>query len=216
MSIRSTGASQGGGPPISYLSLDSIRYLLALVVVASFPGMLVLWLVFHGFLPTWRRLGPVRTYVTLASVMAGVAASIYSARSIVLAIDFGANRWTSFAAIPCYGIAVWIEFRCRKHLGLTTLIGLPELSPTPANQRLLQTGIYAHIRHPRYLGLMVGVLAVALFTNYLASYLLAVVSYAGFLWITELEERELVKRFGTAYRDYQEHVPRFLPRLGGR
>jgi protein-S-isoprenylcysteine O-methyltransferase Ste14 len=34
--------------------------------------------------------------------------------------------------------------------------------------------------------------------------------------ITLMEERELVERFGQAYRQYQQRVPRFVPRMPKR
>jgi protein-S-isoprenylcysteine O-methyltransferase Ste14 len=60
---------------------------------------------------------------------------------------------------------------------------------------------------------MVGVAGVALFANYLATYVLVPVMLLGLYLVTVIEERELVERFGNAYRDYQKQVPRFVPRL---
>ena len=57
---------------------------------------------------------------------------------------------------------------------------------------------------------------VALITNYLALYVVGAFSIVGLVAITILEERELMVRFGDAYRAYRREVPRFLPRLGGR
>lgn len=191
--------------------MDIIRYLLAVLVVATFPGAIVFWLLLHSFLPIWRRIGPVRSYLIFASVMVLIAALIYGIRAPIFAVEFGANVWTIVAAMLSYGIAVFIEVRCRKHLSLSTLIGLPELSPSSQNQRLLQDGIYGRLRHPRYVAILFGILAVALLTNYLASYVLVVVFCLGIHWITVLEERELVERFGEAYEEYRSRVPRFIP-----
>ena len=63
------------------------------------------------------------------------------------------------------------------------------------------------------LGGLVGVVATALFANYLGTYLLAVIFVPGVYVVTIFEERELVERFGEAYRDYQSRVPRLVPRL---
>ena len=71
-----------------------------------------------------------------------------------------------------------------------------------------------HIRHPRYVVVILSVFAVALFTNYLALYLFCPITTGLLYWVTEMEERELVERFGEAYEQYRQRVPRFLPSLG--
>ena len=108
-----------------------------------------------------------------------------------------------------------IEVRCRKHLTLRTLVGIPELSPTPTSQKLLDQGVYARMRHPRYVAVMLSMPAVALFTNYLALYVLCPLVVVTLYIITVLEERELLERFGTAYEQYRQRVPRFLSIFSG-
>ena len=117
------------------------------------------------------------------------------------------------AAVLFYAAAVWIEIRCRKSLTLPTLVGLPEFSPDKRPQELLIEGIYSRIRHPRYIVLILVLIAAALVSNYLAIYLLIPI-FAGATWlVTVFEERELVARFGDAYREYQRGVPRLIPRI---
>ena len=96
-------------------------------------------------------------------------------------------------------------------LSLRTLVGAPELN-AESRGVLLRDGIFARVRHPRYLGASLGLAATALFANHLGTYLLLAVFLPGIYVVTVLEERELVARFGDAYREYQRRVPRFLPR----
>ncbi len=84
--------------------------------------------------------------------------------------------------------------------------------PSGKEGRLLQLGIYGRVRHPPYLGVMLGTVAMALFTNYLAAYALAAIAFPWLYLIIVLEERELRDRFGEAYRIYQQQVPRLVPR----
>lgn len=193
--------------------MDTVRYSIALLVVATFPGALVVWLLVHSFVDTWRWLGPGMSYTVLASVGAGLAAVIYTLREPVMAIEFGTNRWLVAGGILSYAVAVYIELKCRKYLLFCTLVGIPELMPESGNQLLLKEGIYSRVRHPRYLALLVGVLGIALFTDYFAAYLLVGVSILGILWITVLEERELIMRFGSEYLEYKKRVPRLAPRV---
>ena len=56
-------------------------------------------------------------------------------------------------------------------------------------------------------------MASILLVNYLGLYILVMsVIPLGYL-VLVLEERELVDRFGDAYREYQRDVPRLIPRL---
>jgi protein-S-isoprenylcysteine O-methyltransferase Ste14 len=61
---------------------------------------------------------------------------------------------------------------------------------------------------------MLGTVAMALFTNYVAAYVLAAIAFPWLYLIIVLEERELSDRFGDEYRSYQQRVPRLIPRLG--
>jgi len=69
------------------------------------------------------------------------------------------------------------------------------------------------VRHPRYLSAGIGMMANALIVNYLGLYILLVSALAPGYLLLVLEERELLDRFGDAYREYQRDVPRLIPRL---
>ncbi len=75
--------------------------------------------------------------------------------------------------------------------------------------RLVDTGIYAVVRHPQYLG---GVLA--LFVTTLLWYphwLFAILGIAGTVILylsTKWEEKRLINQFGDEYREYMKRVPR--------
>ena len=74
-----------------------------------------------------------------------------------------------------------------------TLLGLPELAPDRMESKLLWGSRFSRITRA-----YVVVIALTL---------------PGLYLITVLEERELLVRFGDEYRQYQDQVPRFLPRL---
>ena len=58
----------------------------------------------------------------------------------------------------------------------------------------------------------VGTLGTVLFVNHLGLYLTMLAAIPTGLVMVMFEERELVGRFGEAYRRYQRDVPRFVPR----
>lgn len=197
---------------MSPLSVDGVRYLVAAVVVATVAPAFVGWLLVHGFVQTWRKIGPQIAYSLVFLVVSAIAYGIHTVRAPLLAIEFGGNLWRVGLGAAVYAVAVLVEVSCWKSLSLRTLVGLPELAPDSEPQLLLQQGIYGRVRHPRYLGFILGVVAVALVVDYLALYVLVPIFILEVYWVTVLEERELLGRFGNEYAAYQARVPRLFPR----
>lgn len=193
--------------------MDKARYALALVVLVSMPPGIFFWYLVHPFVRQWRKVGPAVTYTTVSLVMILLGVGIYRFREPLLSVDFGFNRWLSWLALAVYLMAVVVEIMCRRHLKLGVLVGLPELKPTDSPGVLLTEGIYGRVRHPRYLGITIALLAIALFTNYLATYLLFGVCTVLMWGLMLIEERELRARFGDQYEQYSRRVPRFIPRF---
>ena len=75
--------------------------------------------------------------------------------------------------------------------------------------KLVQTGIYAVVRHPQYTG---GIYALFLTTLLLyPHWIFAAMGVPGviFLYLSTIaEDKRLVEQFGDDYRDYMERVPR--------
>ncbi len=196
------------------MTLDAARYALALLSLATIPWAIAFWYLVHPLVGLWRRVGPTRTYALLGALLAAWIAATWQWREPLLAVVYGTGpAWWGAAGI-CYALALSIETSCRRHLSWRVLVGLPELRPQPGCTRLLQEGIYARLRHPRYLAVSFALLALALFCNYLATWLLLGLWLLALPGLVVLEERELVERFGEPYVQYARRVPRFLPRFG--
>ncbi len=196
--------------------MDTVRYNLALLTLVTFIPGILFWPFAHGLVHSWRQLGLVISYSVLGVMLIAIGAGIFLLRQTLLAVEFGPPGWLGWPAALCFIAALAVEVQCRKHLTLRTLVGIPELSPTPPGQPLLDQGIYARLRHPRYVVVILSVFALAFFTNYLAVYLLCPLACLVLYGITLMEERELVERFGQAYRQYQQRVPRFVPKMPKR
>lgn len=120
-----------------------------------------------------------------------------------------AAGWLSLAA----GLAVlaaggWLVYRAIRALG-------PSLTALPApgrDARLVEGGIYARLRHPIYLGV---ILLAAGWAFFVASLPALVVAALLAVWLdlkARREEAWLAERF-PAYRDYRGRTSRFLPGL---
>jgi protein-S-isoprenylcysteine O-methyltransferase Ste14 len=193
--------------------IDRVRYILGILHLIVVPPGVLFWFIIHPWIHWWRRLGPIRTYLIVASVGIAFGALLFRFRVLLLGADFGTNWSLVVIALVLYVVVVWLESQYWRHLSIATLVGIPELSPPEQKKGgLIQEGIYAVVRHPRYLSAGVAVVAQSLFINYAGMYILIVLLIpVGYAMIV-IEERELIDRFGEEYRRYQQAVPRFIPR----
>ncbi|HEY89153.1 MAG TPA: isoprenylcysteine carboxylmethyltransferase family protein [Thermoflexia bacterium] len=87
--------------------------------------------------------------------------------------------------------------------------------PRMETNRLVTTGVYACMRHPMHWGLLFFPWTVALILG--SPFFIAVVAPLEMLFMLALirfvEEPEAIRKFGVAYREYQQQVPMFSLRL---
>lgn len=190
-----------------------MRYLIAFLFLLGLPPGLFFWFFIHPLAALWRRLGLGWTYGLVGAALLMLMTGIYLVRAPLLAAQFGTNFLCFGLAFVCLTGAALIAFQRRQYLTVRIMIGLPELKPEDQPSVLLKEGIYARIRHPRYVEVFLAVLGFAFFANYLVLYVWAVLSLPVLYAIVVLEERELHDRFGQAYVEYCQHVPRFIPRF---
>jgi protein-S-isoprenylcysteine O-methyltransferase Ste14 len=191
--------------------LDTARYVIAVMLLVSLPAALLLWFIIHPLVRFWRKLGPGRTYAVLSVPVAASMVGLFAARDQLLTVEFGTNVFLVALGALCMAGAMMIAVRRRRQLTYGILVGIPELSGEKDTGKLLTDGIYARIRHPRYIETGLGILGYALFSNYLTIYIACALSVPVLYLIVLLEERELRDRFGQEYEEYCRRVPRFFP-----
>ena len=96
-------------------------------------------------------------------------------------------------------------------LGIRQVIEPPHTSiDATSTAQLVTSGLHRYVRHPLYTtSLIILYLTSPMTINWLA---FAVSCNVYFFLGSIFEERKLVREFGAAYRDYQQRVPRLLPR----
>ncbi len=193
--------------------MDAARYWAALLMVALVPGVVLYWFSIHPFVRFWRKVGAWPAVVINVAFILLVAAAVFKLRGPLLATNFGANPILIALAIPVFLISGALRLQVAKQLANRTLMGFPELDPRAGAGTLLTEGIYARVRHPRYLQMSLGLMAFVLFANYLAAWILFVLFVAALFPLTWIEERELRERFGREYEAYRARTPRFIPKL---
>ncbi len=99
-------------------------------------------------------------------------------------------------------------------LAALTSLRTPAVSPS-MKDTLVSGGLYAHVRHPLYCGVILEFLGLALV---IPTRTLVLACALGILWMLVqawLEERDLLERMA-GYRDYMDRVPRFIPHFWER
>ncbi len=193
--------------------LDTIRYGVAILVIASFPPSLLLWLAIHPFSAFWRSLGVARTYAILGIPVVAFIAAVWLLRDSMLGADLGASWITILLAAAAFLAAFLLNRWRTRQLNFSALSGVPELDAGRYPGKLLTEGVYGIVRHPRYIEAYLWTIGYALFANYLGSYLVLVICLPVMYLVVVLEERELRTRFGGEYLAYCRRVPRFIPRI---
>jgi len=197
------------------IDMNTTRYVLALFLVIALPPLFLFWLLIHPCVNFWRGQGVGPAYTLILSVIFAAMVGLFSARHFLLSIDYGTSYLLAALGVALLVIAASLRFKLHKHLDLRTLLGFPEIAPERFPRRLITEGIYARIRHPRYVQLLIALAGYALIANYLAAYLAVVLWVPAIFVIVLLEEKELRAHFGDAYDDYCRRVPRFLPKRQG-
>jgi len=186
---------------------------LAIVVV---PPFILLWFFVHPFTRRWRKLGPAGAYPILSAILATIMVIIYQFRVPLLRVHYDVSRPLTALAIVLFLASMALGVLRSRRLGPAVMLGFPQLSAQDRPGTLVTDGIYSYLRHPRYVEAGIGLVAVALFANYLSIYIIAAAYIPIVYLVVLLEERELRERFGEQYEDYAKRVPRFFPRLARR
>jgi protein-S-isoprenylcysteine O-methyltransferase Ste14 len=193
--------------------MDTIRYFIALILVVSLPMLFLYWLLIHPLIKFWRVKGVRLTYTVILTLIAVGMIGLFSIRQELLATDFGNSYPLLIVGILCLVLAVAMRLAIQKHLTMKILLGLPEIAPDRYPRALITDGIYARVRHPRYVQLLIALVGYALIANHLASYIVVAFWLPAIHVIVALEEKELLEHFGESYANYCLRVPRFIPKI---
>jgi len=112
--------------------------------------------------------------------------------------------------------AAWLLLALGSAVQMMALVVLRRRAAAPSTRdTLARHGLYAHLRHPIYAGLLLEFPALVLVKP---TQTVAIACALGVAWVflqAKLEELDLLQRL-PPYREYMAEVPRFLPRLRPR
>jgi protein-S-isoprenylcysteine O-methyltransferase Ste14 len=121
--------------------------------------------------------------------------------------------WTVFAA--GWGTVLVVTFLI-NHFDLFGLrqVWLPLIGRPYSRIEFRTPAPYRVVRHPLYFGFLLAFWMTPTMT--LAHLVFAITTTAYILVAIQLEERDLISEYGSAYEEYREHVPMLLPVKAGR
>lgn len=130
----------------------------------------------------------------------------YTDRKGVWTLDGDSIRWVGVALFAIGGaLRIWPVFVLGHRFS-----GLVAIQP---GHRLVTNGIYGHIRHPSYLGLLVNSLGWALAFRSGVGLLLTALLIPPLLARIQAEEALLHAQFGAEYEAYRSRTSRLIPWL---
>ena len=191
--------------------METFRYIVALLLVTLVPAMCFYWLLLHGLLPLWKRLGISASQYLLWAAVLALAFYLSTWRDVFLTRDFGFHPIPATIGIILLAGAIVFRLNIERYLPWRVQLGLPEIDPVGHAHKLVTEGPYEHVRHPRYVQVFLALAGWAFLANYAAGYVAALLWLPLMLIIVRLEETELHRRFGAAYTIYRDRVGRFWP-----
>lgn len=180
----------------------------------------------------WRSFGAFSAFlVALFAEMYGFPLTIY-VLSGWLQSRFPAVDWFSHDA--GHLLEMLFGWRTNPHAGpfhilsfafigvgfLLISVGWKALYEAQRQHRLVTSGIYAHVRHPQYVGFILVMFGFLLQWPTLLTLAMFPVLVFMYVRLARSEERNALIEFGATYERYMHDVPGFIPRLsdilGGR
>ena len=162
-----------------------------------------------------ERFGACHRFLFTAYSAAATAAALLYVRSLPDLPLYRLDGWVRllFHGVQFLGagLLLWTPWDLKEFVGLRQWERRREGGRQPAgtNDRLFTGKGYGLVRHPLYLGCSLLLAFHPVQTRNSAATAAAVIAY--FYIGTFFEERRILRKFGEAYREYQQRVPRFLP-----
>jgi protein-S-isoprenylcysteine O-methyltransferase Ste14 len=186
--------------------MNIFRWLAALVLWMNLP-IPVYWLILHPLVDYWRR--HVRAALVVAAVSAWGSGTLFLFafhRSLLVANSppFAAR----LLGVALVALDLILLLQVERQMGTSRLVGNAELRQSG---QLNTQGLYAHLRHPRYAGMISAMLGGCLMAGTRLLWALTAAWGLATALLIRAEERELSARFGAAYQEYCRRVPALLP-----
>jgi protein-S-isoprenylcysteine O-methyltransferase Ste14 len=181
---------------------------LALMMVVMWPFVPLFLIELHFAVDFWRRLGA-WSYLIVFLQWIPIGILYYKLDYFLPFLVLGVIAVSAGVALHSWTAEL---------IGIKATVGYTEMKPVSQsqsdNQDLITSGPFSFVRHPSYWVHTSIIVGVFLITGVVSVGVIAIIDLAITYFVTtELEDKELVERFGNRYREYQKRVPKFFPKL---
>ena len=145
---------------------------------------------------------------------------------VAVVIALGGGAWLSYAGIGAWpapwlpatrwiGVALMLIGNAIRQAAVITLGRYFTVAVAiRADHKLVDWGLYKHVRHPSYTGGIIAILGLALGSGgWLPGLVLTVPIFAAIARRVAVEEQAMAEAFGPAYHDWCKRTNRLFPRL---
>ena len=148
--------------------------------------------------------------IGLSTALFGLAIlpAFHVATGIPEGADYRASAWAVVPGALVFASGLWVFRKSHKDLGRNWSVTLE----IRKEHKLVNTGLYALIRHPMYTSfLLMGIGQAFLLSNWVAG-LSGLVGFAVLFFMrVDAEERMMLENFGSEYRAYTARTKRIIP-----
>ncbi len=134
-------------------------------------------------------------YVSLYSLLTVLSILFYNSANLAVPLHIG---WITL--VPGIIILLWSSQSRKK--------GRISEEKGTGKETLVESGMYAFVRHPEFLGHILVIFALVLIAQHLAGIVIGALLFILLGLAMVEEEKRDIEKFGDAYKDYMQKVPR--------
>lgn len=167
----------------------------------------IFWLIVHPQIRYWRT-RPRAAYATALLCSWGpVTAFLIVCRGMLFSQKHRSDLQVGIGLL-LIAAGIHLFARAKRDLGASRFIGKAEIQ---GGGEVVDTGIYSHVRNPRYVGMILAVIGACALAAAPLMWTVCGVWFVLVMIVIAFEERELRGRLGSPYVEYCRRVSRFIP-----